>query len=165
MSLITRRGALALAAGAAVLPVAASHAAGTGAREIADAFLAAWNAKDADAAAALLAEDATYFDVTVGEPQHGRQAARDNVIAVFMTAAPDLSWTMKGEPLVSDDGISFEWTFSGTNTGAWSPDLPATGKAFSFDGVTFMRIADGHITYQGDYYDGYGFQKQLGWIE
>ena len=70
--------------------------------------------------------------------------------------------TMKGEPLVSDDGISFEWTFSGTNTGAWGPDLPATNKAFTFDGVTFMRIEGGHIVYQGDYYDGYGFQKQLG---
>ena len=33
------------------------------------------------------ADDATYYDVTVGEPQVGRAAARDNVIKVFMAAA------------------------------------------------------------------------------
>ena len=132
---------------------------------IAEALLSAWNAKDADKAASLLADDVVYVDVTVGEPQKGRAAARDNVIKVFMTAAPDLKWVMKGKPIVNGDGVAFEWNFSGTNTGAWGPDDPATNKAFSFDGVTFIRVKNGKITYQGDYYDGYGFQKQLGWIE
>jgi hypothetical protein len=31
--------------------------------------------------------------------------------------------------------------------------------------VTFIRVEDGKIVYQGDYYDGLGFQKQLGWIQ
>jgi steroid delta-isomerase-like uncharacterized protein len=153
--------ALAIAAGLAWSPLAAQ----TAPREVAEAYLAAWNAHDAEAAAALLADDVTYLDVTVGEPQKGRLAARDNVIQLFMTAAPDLSWKMRGEPVESADGIAFEWTFGGTNTGAWGPDTPATGAAFRFDGVTFMRIKDGKIVYQGDYYDGLGFQKQLGWIE
>jgi len=152
----------------ALLTVAASAsalAAGTTPQEVAEAYMAAWNAHDAEAAAKLLDEDVTYLDVTVGEPQKGREAARDNVIQLFITAVPDLAWKMRGEPIVSADGIAFEWTFGGTNTGAWGPDTPATDKAFSFDGVTFMRIEDGQIVYQGDYYDGLGFQKQLGWIE
>ncbi|MFO1038534.1 MAG: ester cyclase [Geminicoccaceae bacterium] len=133
--------------------------------EIATAYVAAWNAHDAGKAASFMADDVTYLDVTVGEPQLGREAARDNVIAVFIKAVPDLKWEMKGEPVASADGVAFEWTFSGTNTGAWGPDTPATNQSFSFDGVTLMRVADGKITYQGDYYDGLGFQKQLGWIE
>ncbi len=44
------------------------------------------------------------------------------------------------------------------------PDTPATGKPFSFNGVTFMRVENGKIVSQSDYYDGLGFQKQLGWI-
>jgi hypothetical protein len=28
-----------------------------------------------------------------------------------------------------------------------------------------MRVENGKITYQGDYYDSLGFQKQLGWIQ
>jgi ketosteroid isomerase-like protein len=47
----------------------------------------------------------------------------------------------------------------------WGPDTPATGKPFSFNGVTFMRVENGKIVSQSDYYDGLGFQKQLGWIQ
>jgi steroid delta-isomerase-like uncharacterized protein len=134
-------------------------------RQVAEAWLAAWNAHDADAAAALMADDVTYFDVTVGEPQKGRDAARDKVIKLFVTAAPDLTWKVTGEPIESANGIAYEFTFAGTNTGAWGPDTPATGKPFSFNGVTFMRVENGKIVYQGDWYDGLGFQKQLGWIQ
>ena len=133
-------------------------------RQVADAYVAAWNAHDPEAAAALMA-DVTYLDATVGEPQKGREAARDKVIKLFVTAAPDLTWKMTSEPIESANGIAYEWTFAGTNTGAWGPDSPATNKSFSFNGVTFMRVENGKITYQGDYYDSLGFQKQLGWIQ
>ena len=99
-------------------------------------------------------------------PQHIMPpAARDKVIKLFVTAAPDLTWKMKGEPLETANGVAFEWTFAGNNTGAWGPDTPATNKPFNFNGVTFIRVEDGKIVYQGDYYDGLGFQKQLGWIQ
>ena len=134
-------------------------------RQVADAYMAAWNAHDPDAAAALMADNVTYLDVTVGEPQKGRDAARDKVIKLFVAAAPDLTWKMTSEPIESANGIAYEWTFAGTNTGAWGPDTPATGKTFSFNGVTFMRVENGKIVYQGDYYDSLGFQKQLGSIQ
>ena len=134
-------------------------------RQVAEAYLAAWNAHDADAAAALMADDVTYFDVIVGKSQKGRDAARDKVIKLFVTAAPDLTFKMTGEPIESANGIAYEFTFAGTNTGAWGPDTPATGKPFSFKGVTFMRVENGKIVYQGDYYHGLDFQKQLGWIQ
>jgi steroid delta-isomerase-like uncharacterized protein len=134
-------------------------------RQVADAYMAAWNAHDPEAAAALMADDVTYLDATVGEPQKGREAARDKVIKLFVTAAPDLTWKMTSEPIESANGIAYEWTFAGTNTDAWGPDTPATGKSFSFNGETFMRVENGKIVYQGDYYDSLGFQKQLGWIQ
>ena len=149
----------------AVATTASALAADMTPRQVADAYLAAWNAHDADAAAAFMADDVTYLDVTAGEPQKGRDAARDKVIKLFVMAAPDLIWKMRGEPIENADGIAFEWTFGGTNTGAWGPDTPATGKPFSFNGVTFMRVKDGKIVTQSDYYDGLGFQKQLGWIQ
>ncbi|MDA7085429.1 ester cyclase [Pseudomonas sp. SA3-5] len=133
------------------------------AKAIVDGYMAAWNAHDAEQAATFLAEDAVYFDATVGTPQNGKAAARDNVIKVFIDAVPDLSWKMTSEPIVGPDGIAFQWQFSGTNSGAWGPDTPATGKPLSFEGVSFIRIKDGKIAYQGDYYDALGFNKQLGW--
>src|SRR4026208_2193590 len=134
-------------------------------RQVADAYVAAGNARAPGAAAALMACDVTYLDATVGEPQKGREAARDKVLKLFVTAAPDLTGKMTSEPIESANGIAYEWTFAGTNTGAWGPDSPATNKSFSFNGVTFMRVENGKITYQGDYYDSLGFQKQLGWIQ
>ncbi|VXB60717.1 Polyketide cyclase [Pseudomonas sp. 8AS] len=133
------------------------------AKAIVDGYMAAWNAHDANKAGEFLAEDAEYYDVTVGTPQKGRAAARDNVIKVFVGAIPDLKWQMTGAPIVSADGIAFQWVFSGTNTGAWSAETPATGKPVKFEGVSFIRIKDGKIAYQGDYYDALGFNKQLGW--
>lgn len=133
------------------------------AKAIVAGYMAAWNAHDADKAGEFLAEDAEYYDVTVGSAQKGRAAARDNVIKVFVGAIPDLKWEMTGAPIVSADGIAFQWVFSGTNTGAWGAETPATGKPVKFEGVSFIRIKDGKIAYQGDYYDALGFNKQLGW--
>ncbi|MNZ19399.1 SnoaL-like polyketide cyclase [compost metagenome] len=133
------------------------------AKAIVDGYMAAWNAHDVDKAAGFLAEDAVYFDATVGTPQEGRAAARDNVIKVFITAVPDLTWKMTSEPILSADGIAFQWEFAGTNSGAWSAETPATNKPLKFEGVSFVRVKNGKITYQGDYYDALGFNKQLGW--
>lgn len=133
------------------------------AKAIVDGYMAAWNAHDVDKAASFLAEDAVYFDATVGTPQEGRAAARDNVIKVFVGAVPDLTWKMTSEPIVSADGIAFQWEFAGTNSGAWSAETPATNKPLKFEGVSFIRVKNGKITYQGDYYDALGFNKQLGW--
>ncbi len=133
------------------------------AKAIVDGYMAAWNAHDADQAATFLAEDAVYFDATVGTPQNGKSAARDNVIKVFVGAVPDLKWEMTSAPIVSADGIAFQWKFSGTNSGDWSAETKATGKPLSFEGVSLIRIKDGKIAYQGDYYDALGFNKQLGW--
>ena len=132
-------------------------------RQLVQNLIAAWNAHDADKAAAYLADDAVYFDATVGTPQKGKAAARDNVIKVFIGAVPDLTWKMTSEPIVGPDGIAFQWEFAGTNSGDWSAETKATGKPLKFEGVSFVRIKDGKIRYQGDYYDALGFNKQLGW--
>ncbi len=132
-------------------------------KAVIDGYMAAWNAHDAEKASAFFAEDGVYFDATVGTPQQGRAAARDNVIRVFLTAVPDARWEMTSAPIVGTDGIAFQWKFSGTNSGAWGPETPATDKPLSFEGVSFVRVKDGKITYQGDYYDALGFNKQLGW--
>lgn len=131
-------------------------------RTIAD-YMAAWNAHDADKAGSFFAEDGVYFDASVGKPQQGRQAATDNVIKVFLHAVPDAKWTMRGPAIANADGIAFEWHFSGTNTGDWSADTKATGKPLDLDGVSIVRIKDGKIAYQGDYYDAATLNKEMGW--
>lgn len=131
---------------------------------VVDAYMAAWNGHDAAKAAASLADNVTYYDASVGTPQVGKDNAQKNVIEAFLKAAPDCKWTRDGDPVVSKmgDAVAFQWTFSGTNTGPWGDGTKATGKKFQFQGLTLIRLKDGKIVYQGDYYDALGFYKQLG---
>jgi steroid delta-isomerase-like uncharacterized protein len=155
----TFAGAFALVGAAALaLPAWAGEALAT-----VDAYVAAWNAHDAAGAAGYFTDEVEYYDASVGEPQRGRDAARTNVIEAFLNAAPDAKWERVGEPVESADAVAFEWVFSGTNTGAWGDGTAATGKPFSFHGLSLFRLEDGKIAYQGDYYDALGFFKQLGW--
>jgi steroid delta-isomerase-like uncharacterized protein len=143
-------------------PPALSAQAPTTPVALVDAYMAAWNRHDAARAAAYMADDVEYYDASTPAPQHGRANARQNVIQAFMTAAPDCRWTRTGTPVMDRNGIAFQWTFEGTNTGPWSDGTKATGKHFSFHGLTLVRVKGGKIAYQGDYYDAYGFFKQLG---
>lgn len=132
-------------------------------RSIIDAYMSAWNKHDPNAAAQYFAENGEFLDASVGIPQVGRETARDKVIKLFIDAVPDLKWQMVGEPIIEGDSIAFEWQFDGHNTGAWAPETPATNKPLSFKGVSFIRLKDGKIATQHDYYDALSFNKQLGW--
>lgn len=130
---------------------------------IVDQYIAGWNAHDAAQAASFFADSVVYYDASLGTPQVGRANAQTNVIEAFLKAVPDAQWTRDDKPpVVGADGVAFTWTFSGTNTGPWGDGTKATNKKFTITGATIIRIADGKIIYQGDFYDTLGFYKQLG---
>lgn len=125
-------------------------------------YMAGWNAHDAARAARYLDADVEYYDASVGEPQHGRAAARDNVITFFLEALPDLTWTMVDEPVVSDGSAAFRWVFSGRNTGRpFEGDAP-TGASIELQGMSLVKVEQGKIVYQGDFYDALTLRRQLG---
>lgn len=130
---------------------------------VVDQYMAGWNAHDAAQAASYMTDDVVYYDATVGVPQVSRDSALKNVIQSFLTAAPDAVWTRDSTPLIiGPDGVAFEWTFTGTHTGPFADGTKATGKKFSFKGATLIRLRGDKISYEGDFYDAYGFLKQLG---
>lgn len=125
-------------------------------------YLSAWNVHDVQGAGSYLDEGVVYLDVSVGEVQRGRQAAEDNVIGVLMRAMPDLEWTLRGDPIIQGNGIAYEWQLTGTNTGTWS-GIPASQQKVNIKGGTIMRVQNGKIFYQADYYDVASLNRQLGW--
>lgn len=139
-----------------------AHAEDNAPVDVVKSYVAAWNAHDAGKAASYFDEKVSYYDATVGKPTIGKADAKTAVIDNFMSAVPDLKWVMRGEPIASGDKVSFEWTFSGTNSGAWGDGTKATNKTFSFDGASVFVIEKGAIKQQSDYYDALGFYKQLG---
>ena len=154
-----------LSAPLALATIRVAAAAGEDPGKVLLAYTQAWSSHDAEKAAALLAPDAVYLDITIGEPQTGRAEIKKNVIDIYLRAVPDLQWQVKGEPIVTGSRVAIEWQISGTNTGAWAEDSPASGRMFNFDGASVAEIRDGHIVQLTDYYDGLSFQSQLGWVE
>lgn len=132
-------------------------------KQIVADYMAAWNVHDAWKAADYFDKDAVFVDATMGAPQRGKQNIVDNVIKIFMNAVPDSRWELRGEPVAQGDGIAFEWSFSGTNTGSWAFGVAPSNQKLNLHGVSFLRIKDGKIAYEGRYYDGVTMNKQMGW--
>jgi len=53
------------------------------------------------------------------------------------------------------------WNFSGVHTGVFF-GIPATGKTVSIDGVTLVRMSNGKIAEERDFFDNLDFMAQLG---
>lgn len=129
-------------------------------QSVVSSYMAAWNAHDASQAARYLAKDVVYYDAATGSPVKGKESAEKEVIGAFIRAVPDLQWKMTSQPVYNQDTIAFQWQFSGKNSGEWA-GAPATNNNIKFEGVSFIKVVDGKITWQGDYYDSKKLEAEL----
>jgi steroid delta-isomerase-like uncharacterized protein len=123
-----------------------------------EATYAAWNAHDADAVAAVFADDAVVVDTGIGEVR-GREAVRDRV-AALLAAFPDLRLTRRS--LVVDEAANAdEWTLTGTHQGEYLGIAP-TGRTIEVHGATFSRFGpDGLVVHDTNYVDVQALLNQL----
>lgn len=142
---------------------APAPATATASRVLLDAYLQAWNAHDGDRVASFMADDVLVFDSLLGNLSHGRAEARSNVVGMYLRAVPDGQWTLRGEPILSDGGFSYEWTLTGVNLGNWATYLRGKGQKINFKGITIVRTRDGKIVYQANYFDTNALGTQAGW--
>lgn len=82
--------------------------------------------------------------------------------ANFMTGFSDIRFTIKdifgqGNKLVK------HWNFKGKHTGSFF-GIPATGKMVNIDGTTLVRMENGKIAEERDFFDNLEFMVQLGQI-
>jgi len=144
----------------AAAPVAADAAAS---RALLNAYLQAWNSHDGDKVAGFMADDVLVFDSLLGNLSHGRAEAQSNVIGMYLRAVPDGQWELRGEPVLSGSGFSYEWTLTGVNLGNWATYLRGKGQKINFKGITIVRLKDGKIAYQANYFDTNALATQAGW--
>jgi len=90
----------------------------------------------------------------------GKGNAEKEVIGAFIKAVPDLTWKMISKPVYDHDTIAFRWEFSGKNSGEWAGS-PATNNPIKFEGVSYITVNNGKITWQGDYYDSKKLDEEL----
>jgi len=61
------------------------------------------------------------------------------------------------------DKIVKHWNFKGTHSGEFF-GIPATNKEVNVDGVTLVKMKDGKIAQEQDFFDNLEFMQQLGLI-
>lgn len=134
------------------------------ATDVAEQFLAAWSKDDPEALLALCSDDCVYEDVTVAAVSRSHKELRD-LFAMFRTAMPDLSFTSDGVA-PCDQGVTVEWTVTGTHTGTVPGLPPATNKAAEVRGVSVIDLdANGLIRGCRDYWDSATWLRQIGLME
>jgi steroid delta-isomerase-like uncharacterized protein len=62
------------------------------------------------------------------------------------------------------DKLVKHWEFKGKHTGTFF-GIPATGKDVDVEGVTLVKMRNGKIAEEQDFFDNYEFMKQLGLIK
>ncbi len=109
-------------------------------------FIAAVEAGDGKALAALFTEDGIYHDTFYGEFQ-GREAIADMLENHFWRDAKAFRWDMK-EPLFQGDLGYAHWLFSYESRLAG-----AEGKRVAFRGFSCFHLKDGLIAHYGELFD------------
>jgi steroid delta-isomerase-like uncharacterized protein len=82
--------------------------------------------------------------------------------ANYLTGFSNITFTIKdvfgmGNKLVK------HWNFKGDHTGVFF-GIPATGKKVDLDGVTLVRMENGKIAEERDFFDNLEFMQQLGLV-
>ena len=134
-------------------------------KELSQRSIAAWNAHDANALAAL---DHTDVVFTAPSPTgrtelRGREAGKEYNQSWF-TAFPDAKTTIINE-VIAGDYIVQECTFQGTNAGTWKSevgDMPATGKTLKGEYCLIAKVRDGLFVSSNLYFDQVQVLTQLG---
>jgi steroid delta-isomerase-like uncharacterized protein len=125
-------------------------------------YFEAWNAHDAAAVTAALADGGTYADPVTQSPLTGPALAKH--VRALVAAFPDLSFEVVSSvpPDAAADGtMVVQWLMRGTNTGPWNGQ-PPTGRPVAVRGVDVFTVTAGEITSAEGYFDRQGLAEQLG---
>jgi steroid delta-isomerase-like uncharacterized protein len=116
------------------------------------------NRGDVSAADRVATKDLTVH--ITGQPPLKGTTQWKGFVQVFLTAFPDLHFTMEDQ-VAAGDKVAHRWHCTGTHTGPMGP-VPPTGKKISIDGLILDRVVDGKVVERWEQYDGTLMMQQLG---
>ena len=130
----------------------------------ADEFFVDWQrawGTGTEAVLEYVTDDIEYWDVTLPEPIHGRDAYAkhcDN----FFTAFTECEWSMREPVICEGDRVTEPWAFTGINSGPIWIGLPATGRRLESKGTDIFEFRDGKVCREHSFYDVVGNLRALG---
>ena len=80
----------------------------------------------------------------------------------YLTGFSDIQFTVKNV-FGQGNNIVKHWNFKGTHTGDFFR-IPATGNKVDIDGVTIVKMKNGKIAQEQDFFDNMAFMSQLGLV-
>ena len=131
-------------------------------KEVLDGYMNAWAEHNITKIDSYYSTDVIWYDLPSDTTTKGKKEVTKAITDAFMAYVPDMYWVKSGDVFVSRNTITYEWTYGGTFNGMWD-DKKITNKKFSIKGISTTTIdKQGKIIAQKDYYDLFGFMKQLG---
>jgi steroid delta-isomerase-like uncharacterized protein len=127
-------------------------------------YLAAWNDRDPEGMAELLAPDVVWSDPALGAPVRGIPAVQEFMRGAYV-AFPDLRFDAPHPRhlSVAGDDVAWRWRMRGTMRGPIEPPgFAPTGRAMEVEGVDLWTLRDGRIAISRAYYDMNDVARQLG---
>jgi steroid delta-isomerase-like uncharacterized protein len=128
-------------------------------KQVVTDWVAAFNARDAAAAAALYHDDAINVQVALNKPARGREEIY-KFLAAFFRGFPD-NYTIAENLFRDGEWAILEWRGGGTFLGEFDGHAP-NGKSFTLHGCGFFNVVAGKIRFQRGYFDKATWYKQLG---
>lgn len=130
---------------------------------VARTFHEAWDERNPDRGAAVIAGNCEFVDVPRSEIQYGPDGYRHDYER-WRTSFPD--GTVKITNVIAEgDWVVVEFTNSGTNTGPLKTaigDFPPTNRKIEVAYCSVMQIKNGKVISGRDYYDVTTILRQLG---
>lgn len=100
-----------------------------------------------------------------GDPWEGQTLDHDlfvQRVRYSRNAFPDLRFEIQ-QMVEEGERVAAKWIMSGTHLGDL-PQLPATGSAFSVDGMTIYLFKDGQVSGHIQVFDQMAFLMQIGYF-
>jgi steroid delta-isomerase-like uncharacterized protein len=164
---LSRRGALRSAAGGGFLALAADAAPRAAAQAtpmampaIVERWAAALNTRSPEQVAALFTDDGIHEDLAFEFVSEGKEGIA-TFIMITLASVPD-SRVELVDAFQAGDRAAAHWIWSGTYTGEFGPELPATGRPFAVPIASLFELEGDLITYVGDYYSLATWLRQVG---
>lgn len=104
-------------------------------------FEEVWNQRRTDTIDELLTDESVSYSES--GPLRGKQQFKEQAHAVFLSAFPDLKITVEGA-VAEGDEVVVRWSVRASHLGN-GLGFPATGRAVSFRGMTWIRYRDGKM--------------------
>ena len=133
--------------------------------KILDEYMLAWNEHDLKKIDSYYADNVIWYDIAYDYTTRGKKDVSKAITDAFLGSVADMYWVKSGDVFVSKNTIIYEWIYGGTFKGEFDGKQIKNIK-FEIKGLSTTKINNqGKIVAHKDYYDLFGFKKQLGLVK